>query len=224
MTSKQGVYRISNRDFESFAERRTGSFQWRRFGRKDELPSDECHGEQNQPTLCQTSDGRIWIPTAVADLDVSRCRGGVVPRLGSHLLRPLELDRLGLHDAIEALLREVSATTGLRVFKDLDAPDALLAPEIQVYLYRLVQEGLNNVIKHARASTVMLEIKRDNGHISIRLEDDGAGFDLTRVQERRQGLGLIGMEERVKLVGGQFEISSAPGAGTRIGISIPLPV
>ena len=140
----------------------------------------------------------------------------------SHHLRPLELDRLGFRNAIEALLGKVAGTTSLRVFKELDALDDVLPPETQVYLYRLVQEGLNNVLKHARASTVMLEIKRDGDQIRIKLEDDGAGFDLAAVEQRRAGLGLTGMEERVRLVGGQFEISSTPGAGTRIRITVPL--
>lgn len=180
------------------------------------LKNSAMQGAQEPATPPQARE-QFELISGLASRTIEEARG-----ISQHL-RPPELDRLGFHDAIQSLLAKVSGTTDLRVFKELDPLDDVLPPETQVYLYRLVQEGLNNVLKHARASTVMLEIKRDGDQIRIKLEDDGAGFDLAAVEQRRAGLGLTGMKERVKLVGGQFEISSTPGAGTRLRINIPLP-
>lgn len=141
----------------------------------------------------------------------------------SHRLRPVELDRLGLNPALEALLHTAAAGTGLRIFKDLDDLGDRVPPEMQVHLYRFVQEGLNNVLKHARAATVMLELKHDGDQVRLQLSDDGAGFDPAALLERGGGLGLTGMDERVRLLGGQFEIVSTPGRGTRLRATVPLP-
>lgn len=444
MTSKQGVYRISKQDFEAFAERKAGVFHWQRFTRKDGLPSDECHGEQNQPTLCQTADGRIWIPTvggigvidpaALADADrpapaiiqetqvISRgnrvltlltdgefdaakpaslaipagannvlirytgidlsnprkvsfkhrligsdpdwvdagngrmaiysslgpgtyrfelvainghgtasspavlglrvlplwwetrtFRGTMIGLLAAvgpaiyffrvrwlkrrhrlqaafsrqriqheederkriaqqvhdilghellllknaaaqgeqrfergsapashfgqisaiasralqesrdiaHRLRPIELDRLGLQQALDALLDATAASSGLRVFREIEDVGLKLPDELQVHLYRIVQEGLNNILRHARATTVMFEFRRDGDRLQLHLGDDGVGFD--PAAGGRRGLGVTGMEERIQLVGGEFEITSAPGAGTHLRIRFPVP-
>ncbi len=140
----------------------------------------------------------------------------------TYRLRPVELERLGFNHAIEAMLAKVSATGGLQVFKELDDLDGALSAELQLYLYRLVQEGLNNVLKHAHASTVMLEVKREGDQVGIRLEDNGVGFDHAALDRAKSGgLGLIGMEERVKLIGGAFHLQSVPGQGTRLHITVP---
>ena len=142
----------------------------------------------------------------------------------TYRLRPVELERLGFTHAIEAMLAKVSATGRLQVFQELDDLEHALAPDLQLYLYRLIQEGLNNLLKHARASTVMLEIKRQGDQLRVQLEDNGIGFDpATRVRTRSGGLGLAGMEERVKLLGGTLQIQSVPGQGTRLHITIPVP-
>ena len=444
MTSKQGVYRISIADFGTFAEGNSSKNIWQRFTEKHGLPSNECHGEQNQPSLCQTDDGRIWVPTVKgigvidpdliedhsvappiviqevtlygggnhvetllsdgsfsnrADSDpvlltippgnnnlfvrysaiefteprqvhfryrilgldenwidaknertalISSLRSGsyefeliaanhlgisgspvsfrfiVLPywwettvfrfllaasifvsglawyskrvrelkkknelqadflrqliareeaerkrfsqelhdSLGHELLlvrnraldganragteseqqqfedisemagkaienargmaynlRPFELDRIGFRKAIESMISKISESSSTRYFKDVDELDEVLSSVQLVYLYRLIQEGLNNILKHSRASVVMLEIKKHEGQVLVQLDDNGVGFDSRSV---KSGLGINGMNERVKLIGGDFQLTSTPGGGTRIQIQIPI--
>lgn len=141
----------------------------------------------------------------------------------SRRLRPVELDRLGLNHALESLLDSACSTAGLRVFKELDDLGSLLPVEFQLHIYRMAQEGLNNLMKHARATTVMFEIKRSGDWVRIRLEDDGVGFDPDFAHQNGGGMGLTGMEERARLLGGEFEVTSAPGKGTQIQVTIPIP-
>ena len=134
-------------------------------------------------------------------------------------LRPFELDRIGFQGAVESMISKVSESTKTRYFKDIDPLDGVLSSETLVYLYRLLQEGLNNILKHSGASVVMLEIKKDEKYVRVQLDDNGRGFDLSIL---RTGMGLNGMEERVKLIGGTFQLTSAPKEGTQIRIQIPI--
>jgi signal transduction histidine kinase len=93
-----------------------------------------------------------------------------------------------------------------------------LPEEHKTCVYRLVQEALTNVSRHAQASTVQVSLQRFPGIIDLTVQDDGSGFDADRVR----GLGLLGMEERVKHLGGQFNIDSHPGLGTRLKVTLPL--
>jgi len=443
MTSKQGVYRVSHESFEQFAHGNLADVFWQRFTEKHGLPSNECNGEQNQPSLCQTEDGRIWVPTLkgvgfidpavieeqgraprlviqdvtlygsgnhvetlVSDgeyssrsgknplsitippgnnnllirytavdftepkqvrfkyrirglddnwVDAQNERAALIASLGSgtyrfelmsenHLgvasdlamlefvvlpywwetsifrfvlaavlfagglslystrvkqlqrrnelqadffrqliereeserkrisrelhdslghelllvrnraldganradsigeqqqfedisemagkalenargmaynLRPFELDRIGFQKAVETMVSKISESSETRYFKDIDELDDVVSSETLVYLYRLLQEGLNNILKHSHASVVMIEIKKHENQVRVQLDDNGLGFDMSIP---RTGLGLNGMEERVKLIGGTFRLTSAPGAGTQIRIQIP---
>ena len=136
-------------------------------------------------------------------------------------LRPTSLDDLGLGPALRQLVEEWSDRTGVRA--DFQAsglgPDRL-PTEIETTLYRVVQEALTNVAKHAAARIVSVVVDRLNRHVKAVVEDDGSGFDPSANEGR---LGLIGMRERVDLVGGEFEVESSPGSGTTIYVRIPLP-
>jgi len=108
---------------------------------------------------------------------------------------------------------------------ELDNIDHLLAPEMEINMYRIVQEALNNVIKHAAASQVIVETKRGPNEITVSVFDDGRGFDLERLArngERRSGLGLVSMEERTKVLGGEIKIKSELSVGTRLILNVPL--
>ena len=101
-----------------------------------------------------------------------------------------------------------------------------LPPTIETTIYRAVQEAMTNVLKHARASRVVITLNRLKGYVSVIIEDDGRGFDGEEAMDptaSRTGLGLLGMRERVALAGGTLEIESSPGAGTSILIRIPIP-
>lgn len=140
----------------------------------------------------------------------------------AYRLRPFELDQVGLHSAIETLLADLCQGADLRVFKDLAELPELSAATQKLHLFRLMQEGLINVVRHARASTLLLEAKRQGSHVAIQIEDDGKGFDATASRPGRHcGLGLALMAEHAKALGGCLEVSSAPGRGTRLRIMVP---
>jgi signal transduction histidine kinase len=135
-------------------------------------------------------------------------------------LRPAALDQIGLVPALQALVKRVSATSGVHIEAELnvEAAHPRLEPEIERTVYRLTQESLTNVIKHARAGSVRIEVGESDGHISLSIVDDGVGFDPARVNA---GFGLVGMHDRVALVGGTVSVDSAPGDGTTIRATVP---
>ena len=140
-------------------------------------------------------------------------------------LRPAALDELGLKPAVEALLERTAATSGLRVESSIDLAYAegrtgtRLEPELATVVYRLVQEALTNAVKHAEAETLTVEISERDAEVAVSVRDDGTGFG--REGLRDGGFGLIGMEERVQLVGGRLEIDSTPGTGTAVRAWLP---
>ena len=145
-------------------------------------------------------------------------------RATARTLHPYELDRLGLTQAIEAMAQRVGETSPTKFLTDLDNVDGLFPPDTQINLYRILQEGVNNVLKHARAAEVILEIKRDADGVRATLLDDGCGFDPAALSANRpSGLGLQGMTERAGFIGGKLRLQSAPGRGTRLEVTIPLP-
>ena len=135
------------------------------------------------------------------------------------LLRPSMLDDLGLVAAVEWQAREISKRTGLLVETvDENVPDDL-PEEHKICVYRVVQEALNNCSKHANAKRAKVTLRRVPGHLRVIVDDDGRGFDAVRVR----GLGLIGMQERVSQLGGDLNVDSDPGRGTRVSADLPLP-
>lgn len=137
-------------------------------------------------------------------------------------LRPAALDELGLQPAIESLLERTADIQGLNVEArlQLDSVAKRLSEELESAVYRVVQEALTNIAKHARAEHVWLTLTRTDEGVSMLIRDDGLGFDPTGP---RSGFGLAGMRERVELAGGTLSLSSAPGEGTTIEATIPTP-
>jgi len=139
-------------------------------------------------------------------------------------LRPAALDQLGIKPAVEALVARTAATSGL----DIDARVELsysgsqvprrLDPEVENTVYRLVQESLTNAVKHAGAERASVAILEGDDDVSVTVEDDGSGFDPSKP---RAGFGLVGMRERVELVGGRLTIESVPGGGTMVRAHLP---
>jgi len=142
-------------------------------------------------------------------------------------LRPPALDHLGLHGAITSLAQEFSAATGIRVDVHLPGVDGdRFNDAIETTLYRVVQEALNNVRKHAGASTVSIILERDGDVLRMIIEDNGRGFDVDGALAAMPGrghFGLIGMRERLALMRGSLDIESQPGSGTTIYVRVPLP-
>lgn len=136
-------------------------------------------------------------------------------------LRPSMLDDLGLGPAVEWLCREFSRTSGIPADVTVQGRLAKLKEAQKTGLFRVVQESLTNVMRHARARRVSVKLTESGGRLVLTVEDDGRGMQSGRV---RRGLGLLGMEERIRELGGVFTVESAPGAGTKIRAEIALTV
>jgi signal transduction histidine kinase len=134
------------------------------------------------------------------------------------LLRPSMLDDLGLVPAVEWYAREMSRRGEIEVEVRADNVSEDLPDPLKLCVYRLVQEALNNAQRHAHAKNVVVELRQRNDAIRVKITDDGSGFD----PKRTRGMGLLGMEERVKRLGGTIEIESRPGAGATIRAELPL--
>lgn len=142
-------------------------------------------------------------------------------------LRPSLLDDLGLAAALRWQVVNRLEEAGVRVDLQVRGEGRRLSPVIETALYRVLQEAINNILKHAQASYVEIDLDlSEPDHVSARLEDNGQGFDpecLNASPRTGRGMGLFGMQERANLVGGMLQIDSAPGDGTEIRITIPLP-
>jgi signal transduction histidine kinase len=137
-------------------------------------------------------------------------------------LRPTALDDLGLRAALANYVQDWSLR--VRVSAELHTAgltNERLGSEIETTLYRIAQEALNNIAKHARAGHVEIILERRADHLSLVVEDDGVGFDLGEMDADRRGFGLLGMQERAALVGASLHIESAPGEGTTILVRMP---
>lgn len=161
-------------------------------------------------------------------------------------LRPSMLDQLGLIPALRWLAETRLEPKGIRVnvipgsdakLFGAESDSRRLSSEIDTALYRVVQEAINNIARHAAARNVEIRLELDNGMALVSIVDDGIGFDLTELNigtikdlddsnsylsENTRGLGLLGMQERIELLGGELEIDSVPGSGTRIYIRVPI--
>ncbi|MFL5958830.1 MAG: GAF domain-containing protein [Gaiellaceae bacterium] len=136
-------------------------------------------------------------------------------------LRPAALDDFGLVAAVERLTESFGEQTGIGVEFVPNVGEGRLPPEVETALYRIVQESLTNVVKHARAGHVSIVLTQKESSVSVVVEDDGIGFEPARVRDG--GLGLVGMRERIGLLGGRVTIESRPGAGTTFVAEVPLP-
>jgi signal transduction histidine kinase len=135
-------------------------------------------------------------------------------------LRPSVLDDFGLTSAVERLAESYREQSGLRVDLEAQLGDERLPREVETALYRIIQEALTNIVKHAGASRVSILLTQRDGTAVAVLEDDGSGFETKAI--RTDGLGLVGMRERVGLLGGKLRIESSPGSGTTVHAEVPL--
>ena len=136
-------------------------------------------------------------------------------------LRPKALDDFGLVPALERLVQTFSEATGITTQLQASLRDERLPSEVETTLYRIVQESLTNVVKHAGARNVSIVVMRRNRAATAIVEDDGEGFDPSEVRDG--GIGLVGMRERVALLDGRLEVESSPQSGTTIVAEVPLP-
>ncbi len=139
----------------------------------------------------------------------------------AHQFHPSILDDLGLTAALNHLASEWSANTGIKIVV-VQQEIATLPRDVATCLYRVAQEGLANIMKHAQADRVELELTCEDQEVTLSMYDTGVGFDLKEIQARHPGLGLVNIKERVRSVLGRLDIRSEPGRGTHITVQIPL--
>lgn len=148
-------------------------------------------------------------------------------------LRPYQLDRFGLTRTLRAIFTQASVTSGVNLSAEVEPIDGLFPSEAEISIYRIVQESVNNILKHSRATEAKLTIHRNGQEVQLVIQDDGQGFvkssgPLGPVRANtgelsRGGFGLLGMAERVRLMGGAYSIDSAHGKGTTITIKLAIP-
>jgi two-component system sensor histidine kinase UhpB len=136
-------------------------------------------------------------------------------------LRPAALDDHGLAPAIESQLRGFAERTGITAQLVTNGDPGTLDEDKQTALYRVAQEALVNAGRHGGATCVRVVLEVEDGRAELRVSDDGSGFDPAASREAGGGLGLEGMAERARLVGGQLDVRSAPGAGTELTLRLP---
>jgi signal transduction histidine kinase len=160
------------------------------------------------------AQGREQVAEAVAllDLDIENLRAIITE------LRPAALDELGLAAALAALVDRVRGQTGIAIEAQVQLGGQPLPGQLDMAAYRLVQEALTNIVRHAGAQRAQVVVRRDADSLEIRVEDDGEGFD---PEGRPRGFGLVGMRERAELEGGSLEVASS-ASGTVIAARLPL--
>jgi two-component system sensor histidine kinase UhpB len=167
-------------------------------------------------------------PTALPQLDECTTllqQAGEQVRSLALELRPAMLDTLGLEATLRWLAEQHQQRTGCEVQLVGHLSGAPLPPDLAIACFRVVQEALTNVVRHAAASHVWIELSQSDSVLELVVRDDGVGFDAAAVQEqpgRRGQLGLLGMRERVQILGGRLDVESQPGRGVRIRASFPL--
>jgi signal transduction histidine kinase len=168
----------------------------------------------------EDAEGELELREAIGEVrDLVRSTLRDVRRLAVEL-RPTALDDFGLVPALERLTDSFAEQTGISVDFQASLTSGRLPTEIETALYRIVQESLTNIVKHARAGSVSVVLTRKEDAVSVVVEDDGVGFEPGR--PRDGGIGLLGMQERVALLGGRLAIESRPGAGTTFVAEVPL--
>ena len=140
-------------------------------------------------------------------------------------LRPSVLDDLGLIPALRGIAEQTAARSGFTVHFEPAIPDTRLPPDVETACFRVVQEALTNITRHARATRVDIDLFHDGEALMLGIHDDGCGFDVGAVRERASAgnsIGLLGMKERATLLGGQLDIESVPGMGSTVRMRCPL--
>jgi signal transduction histidine kinase len=137
-------------------------------------------------------------------------------------LRPYQLERLGLTNTIENMIDHVQHSADVEFITELDNIDSLLSKDSEINLYRVVQECVNNIVRHSAATKAWLSIKRNSEAVQLTCRDNGRGFN-PAISSPQNGIGLAGMAERVRMLGGKYTLESAAGKGVTISVIIQAP-
>ncbi len=146
------------------------------------------------------------------------------------MLHPHHLDRLGFCAAVGAMTETVAHASGLAIHCACEQLDGLLPKQTEIHVYRIIQEALSNAVRHASATEIMLEVKKNSGHLELTVTDNGRGFAVPSGQRhppsnprdaRMDGFGLSSMKERARIIDGSFRIISSEGSGTTVQLTVP---
>jgi len=169
---------------------------------------------KNEDPTGAVDDAISWVTESLQDV-----------RDISHNLRPHQIDELGLSKSVESMVRRLAHSSEISFTADIEPVDKLMPTDAEINLYRIAQESLNNVIKHSAAKGISVVLCRAGDNVLLRVTDDGCGFDveaLTRGSERHTSFGLMIMSERARMMGGELELQSSPGAGTTVSARLPI--
>jgi signal transduction histidine kinase/ligand-binding sensor domain-containing protein len=180
---------------------------------------------KNRLSRCSHVSSPQVVETEIADVVAAVQNAIEEVREISVDLHPHMLERLGLTRTIESTVKKCASSSGMSITASVDDIDGLLTPTEEINAFRIVQEGLNNVVKHSKASECSVQLRKNPGKCEIAISDDGCGFTPSgraETNELKGGFGLLHMAERVRLLHGSMEIISASGEGTTIRVVLPL--
>jgi signal transduction histidine kinase len=191
--------------------------------------SRELHDEAGQSLLCIRLKLEMLGKTAPESMRASIAETRVLTehtiseiRRTISALSPAVLEQLGLTAALRQMASRFRGVYSGQVRLHLPLGRDPLPHETEIATFRLVQECLHNIAKHSEASTVNLSLHSTDGILRLNVEDDGVGFDVKAALEKRSSYGLVGMRERVALLGGKLDIQSRPRRGTRVSVELPI--
>ena len=174
------------------------------------LSLDEIRDQPSQPRIEEICDEAAQALSEVREI--------------SYNLRPYQLGRIGLTKAIEAVVKRAAAATTIVFHADIDSIDSVLNADSEIIFYRIVQECLNNVVKHSQATVTYVVVRSLATRLMLSVQDNGKGFTpdgTIRKDGAQGGFGLVGIAERAQLLGGKMSTRSSPGQGTTIAVEIP---
>jgi len=156
----------------------------------------------------------------VAQISAAAADGVEEVRKIAYGLRPYQIDRFGLRRALVALVEQSADSSGIPIAAEVGDVDGAFPTDAEINFYRIVQEGLSNLARHARARSGRVAVTVEDGKIVVTIEDDGVGFDAASL-DGRGGMGLSGIAERARILGGRSTIRSSPGRGTTVTVNLP---
>lgn len=140
----------------------------------------------------------------------------------AHNLHPYQLEHLGLKTALESMIEQAAETSAIDFDTEIDEIDDTLSREAEINLYRIVQESMNNILKHSEATAAEIKIIRNNGNLNLTIRDNGKGFAPEKNNGKKSGLGLAGISERARILGARYDIRSGEGRGTTVNLTMEL--
>jgi signal transduction histidine kinase/streptogramin lyase len=179
---------------------------------------------KNRVALAQSDiDERETVEEQLTELAHSASSAIEECREIAYNLRPFQISQFGLSKTLYGIFMRINEVTDINATAEIDDIDALLTDDAQINVYRIVQECVNNIIKHSRATEALLVIKHTDGEITLSIEDNGRGFarkENTDNNSKIRGFGLLGIAERVRMLNGSYEIDSEAGRGTSVRIKL----